>query len=177
MDKEYIITNNNFENIFHPFLFKTFPVKKNDYAIIPKFISSDKIENYKFFSTLEKNIPTDSILSGEQINDIFTSDSFFLSVNLQINSLEDTYLKLDELLISNRKIETIDLIVNVIFRVWTKEIDDIAIDKFISFYQKYFLKFYSTTVEYKNIFKQIQKSLEEDQINIHSHIINNILKK
>ena len=57
------------------------------------------------------------------------------------------------------------------------EIDDISIDKFIDFYQKYFRKFFSVEIDYKKIFKQIQNSIKTTNKFYHNDILNNILKK
>ena len=116
MSEEKILTNNNFNNIFHPFLLKTFDVKNNDYAIIPKFNGSDLIENYQNFSNEIKS--PKNILSSVEIDNFFTSDDFFLSVNLQINSIDDIYLKINDLLIGNRKIQTINFIIEIIFNMY-----------------------------------------------------------
>jgi hypothetical protein len=176
MDKEKILTSNGYESIFHPFLLKVYPVKKTDYAILPKYVNSDKFDQYKIFSNSIKKVDTSNILDSTQIKDYFSSGHFFLSTNLEINSIDDVYQVIDELITSNRKIETIDLVLNIIFKTWIKEIDDIYIDKFIDFYQKYFMKFYSLDIDYKKMFKQIQSSIVTKDL-IHDDIINNILKK
>jgi len=176
MDKEEILTTNGYEEIFHPFLLKNFSVKKTDYAIIPKYITSDKIDQYKIFSNSIKKPDTSEILDSKQIKDYMTSGHFFLSCNLEINSIDDIYRAIDELILSNRKIQTINFVLNIILKTWINEIDDISIDKFVEFYQKYFLKFYSIAIDYKKMFKQIQLSLKNTDL-IHDDIINNILKK
>lgn len=175
MSKEKVLTSNGYSIIFHPFLLKTFDTKINDYAIIPQYANSDIIDNYKNFSN--NNTTFTNNLTSLDINNYFTSNEFFLSANLQINSINDIYQKLDELIISDRKLRTIDIILNIIILTYKKDIDDIAIDKLIDFYQKYFDKFFSKQIEYKNIFKQIQISIELDEINYHDYIVNNILKK
>lgn len=175
MDKEFKITNSGYGQIFHPTLLKNFTVKKNDHAIIPKYSGSDKIDEWTNFSTSTSNDKT--ILSSNEIDDIIFGTNFFLSVNLQINSLDDVFIKINDLLVANRKIETIDLILNAILYNFNSEIDDIYIDKFIDFYQKYFSLFFKTQTEYKKIFREFQKSLQNKSTFIHSEIVNNILKK
>ncbi len=174
MDKEFSITNSGYDKIFHPALLKNFIVKKNDHAIIPQYSGSDKIDEWTNFSTTKTTF--NSLTSNEIDNIIFGTD-FFLSVNLQINSLNDIFPKIDDLITANRKLETIDLILNATLYNFNSQIDDIYIDKFIDFYQKYFSLFFKTQVEYKKIFKEIQKSLQNKNIPIHSEIVNNILKK
>lgn len=178
MNQEQILTSNGFDNIFHPFLLKNFPTKKSDYAILPISTSkeSDLTDNQKNFSNTIKKIDHSTILDSKQINDYFSSGFFFLLTNLQINSVNDIEQALNELIVSNRKMETIDLVINLIFKTWINEIDDILIDKFIEFYQKYFKKFYSLDINYQKMFKQIQSSLGTKDL-IHNDIINNILKK
>lgn len=175
MSNEKILTNNNYNVIFHPFLLKTFITKKNEFAIIPKYIDSDIIDNHKNFSN--NSISFDNILSVSDINDYFTSNLFFLSANLQINSIDDIFQKLDELIISNRKLETVDFIVNIILHEFKDQFDDILIDKLIDFYQKYFNNFFSKQIEYKVLFKQLQQVIETKTITPHTDTVNNILKK
>ncbi len=174
MSKENKITKSGYDEIFHPVLLKKFTVKKNDYGIMPKYNGSDKISNWNIFTT---NKTKEKILTSEQIDTIIFGISFFLSVNLQINSLDDVFTKLDDLITANRKLETIDLIVNAILYNFNSEIDDIYTDKFFDFYQKYFSLFFKTQVEYKKIFKEIQKSLQNKNIFIHTEIVNNTLNK
>jgi len=174
MDKEFKITNNEYEEIFHPVLLKKFIVKKNDYAIIPKYGGLDKIDEWINFSTTNTK---NKNLTSKQIDNIVFGTDFFLSVNLQINSLDDVFVKINDLIIANRKVETIDLILNSILSNYTSEIDDIYIDRFIDFYQKYFSLFFKIQVEYKKIFREIQKSIQNKSIFIHTEIVNNILKK
>jgi hypothetical protein len=175
MDKEKILTSNGYGEIFHPFLLKVFNVKKTDYAILPKYITSDKIDQYKIFSNSIKKVDTSNILEPRQIKDYYTSGNFFLSTNLEINCIDNVYQAIDGLITSNRKIETIDLVLTIIFNTWINEIDDIYIDKFVDFYQKYFMKFYSLDINYTKMFKQIQSSILKKNL-IHNDIINNILK-
>lgn len=178
MNQEQILTTNKFEDIFHPFLLKNFTVKKDKYAILPISTSnkSDKIDQYKNISNSNKKIDETKILNSKQIKNYFTSGEFFLLANFQANSLDDIYQLIDELILSNRKMETIDRVLNIIFKTWGEQIDDISIDKFVNFYQKYFTKFYSVNIEYQKMFKQIQSSLKINDL-IHNDIINNILKK
>jgi len=134
MSEEKILTYNSYNNIFHPLLLKSFDVKNNDYAIIPKYNGSDLIDNYQNFSN-ENKFP-ENILSSLEIDNYFTSNNFLLSANLQINSIDDVYLKINDLLISNRKIQTVNFIIEIIFNTFKDKIDDIGIDKLIDFYKK-----------------------------------------
>ncbi len=174
MSEENKITNSGYTKIFHPVLLKYFDVKENDYAIIPKYVGSDKIEELVNISN-EKN--DKKILTSEEINDEIFGLNFFLTVTLQIKSLEDVFSKIDDLISANRKLQTIDLLMNMILENFYSEIDDIYIDKFIDFYQKYFSLFFKTQIDYKKIFKAFQNSLKEKSHKIHSEIVNNILKK
>ena len=176
IDKEEILTNNGYTEIFHPFLLNSFLIKKTDYAILPKYITSDKIDQYKNFSNSTKKLDTSKFLDSKQIKDYLLSGHFFLSTNLEINSIDNVYQAINGLITSNRKIKTIDLVLNIIFSTWINEIDDIYIDKFVDFYQKYFMKFYSIDINYTKMFKQIKSSILTKDL-IHNDIINNILKK
>ncbi len=172
MSEEKNITHNGYNEIFHPVLLQIFPVKQNDHAIIPKYDGQDRIDSWENFSSKKK-----SILTSEQIDNEIFGINFFLEINLQINSLDNVFSKIDDLITANRKIETIDLILNAVLLNYYSEIDDINIDKFISFYQKYFSLFFKTQIEYKKIFREIQNSLKEKNYKIHAEIVNNILKK
>jgi hypothetical protein len=175
MSDEKILTNNGFNVIFHPFLLKRYNSKINDYAIIPQYTGSDTIDSYKKFSNNTKTFTNN--LTSKDIEKYFTSNEFFLSANLQINSINDIYQKLDELIISNRKIGTIDIILDIILSTYKKDMDDIAIDKLIDFYQKYFNNFFSKQIEYKELFKQLQQTIELNINKPHDYLVNNILKK
>jgi hypothetical protein len=175
MNKENILTKNNYEEIFHPLLLKTFKVKENDYAIFPEYNKSEKIDNYKNISNKKKTIG--QVLSSDEIDELFFSNSFFLMANLEINKIDDVFDKMDEMFLSNKKKETVDFILNIIFEVFKGQIDDIYIDKFIIIYNKYFETYYSTEIEYKIIFNNIQKELNLKNKKIHNEIVNNILKK
>ena len=173
--KETPLTKSNFNTIFHPFLLKTFTTKSNDYAIIPKYIGSEIIDDWKNFSNV-KTQPENFELNLD-LNDYYTSDEFFLCANLQINSIDQIYQKIDDLIASGRKLQTVDFILNIIFNTFKNELDDIAIDKIVDFYKKYFHVYFSKQIDYQIMFKQIQTQSQSQTKFSHTIIVNNILKK
>ena len=180
MSKEVQLTEKYNQTIFHPLLLNIYPVKNDNYAIVPNLIlnNTNTIDDYKYISN--NNIKNDIVKNFEKI---FNSNEYFLMCNLNIKNIDDVFPVLDNLINGKNEVQTIDFVMNIIMSIYYKNIDDIQTDKFINFYIKYLDKYYTTKTEYKNIFKIIRINLNKvinnnDLIdNIHSNIINNILLK
>ena len=193
MSKEKPLTKNYSTTIFHPFLLNFNDItKKNTHAIIPELISSNKNNNLDDFKIIsDKKIKEKDHLLSENERKIKNfkkskeQNKYFLMYNFNIQTIDDIFDLINNLIDGNNNINTIDYLLNLIISVFKDEIDDIYIDKLINFYKIYFEQYFETTIEYKNIFKIIKNNLEKeydiinksDYYEIHKNIINNILTK
>jgi hypothetical protein len=176
MDNIIYLGNKYTGIIFNPYTLQFFNDNSSIIPVKPMFKkniqNNNNLENFKFFIKTNNN---DNTYIKQNIDDISLED--YLLIHFGISKIDDTIPVINLFLQNNYHKNTIETLLNLIFKRFFNILDDeIVIDKFIKFYLLFFEKFYNKVLEYDILFKAIQtetKSTYTDKI--HTEIINNIL--